>query len=247
MVICNIVYDKKDDCLQKYLDLPFINAADKHWKVKRNIPTLIYGFKLAKELYPNEIDPHNNCIRTNGLLNWSYSIEEFENKCWLDSWITQSIEKHLRCVPNNIDVIFNKSFELKAFLEKIDPFPLVHAGKHEIYIAEKRDWDNACIIHSFQMDNLTYAGIDPETFYYELLNYFENRCVVLSTNDIDFTRIKNTPISFQDLSLASQNESIDIQKIIRTFSSFIPLSKEMVLTYFLKHDLYSKTLFHSFL
>ena len=246
MVICNIIVNKKDDIIKKYENEKFINIVDKHWKIVNDLPTLIYGYKFAKELYP-ELVSHNDKIITKNI-QWTYSESEYKNKCTILDFISYSVKKHTQNYANNIDVIFdNRNFDFKSFVRKIDSFPLIHAGKYEIYVGEIKN-NGSAIIHSFQMDNLKYAGIDPETFFYDLLNAFERECIVFSTDEIDITKLKILPISFQDLIQASQNEILSFGEIIRTFKPYVKeLSKEMVLTYFLRHSLYSKKLFAHFI
>ena len=250
MVICNIIINEKPDAIiQKYQDVPFVNIVNKHWKLIEGKPTLIYGYKFAKELYP-EIQLDQWYIRKD--LFWTFNEHEASGKIpenWTDIFVREMVGFFLHSRQNNIDVIFDhKNFDLKSFVSKVGEWPLVHSGKHEIYVAEIGDYDKDVIVHSFQMDNLKYADLDPEKFFYDLISGFESECLVFSTAEIDLTRLKNSPLSFQDIIQASNNEILSFQEIVSTFSPYVTeFTKEMVLTYFMRHELYSKRLFTSFI
>ena len=246
MVICNIVYEKMDEVLEKYKDVEFVNLVDKHWKIKTKTPTLIYGYRLAQQLFPNDVNPNakSSLFKIKHNLHWSYTESELSEQQWVYGFIREALNSHLSCYHNDIDVIFN-DFDMDSFVRKLSEFPLIHAGKYEIYVG---DIDNGVVVHSFQMDNLKYAEMDPEEFFYELINRLEGRCVVLSTDEIDLTRTKYVPISFQDLAMAKYNKKIDFIDVLQMIRGHLDyVSKEMLITFFLKHDLYSKTLFKNFI
>ena len=72
MVICNIVFEKEDEVIKKYKDVEFINFADKYWKIKNILPTLIYGYKFAKRLFPEEVKSAPKEFHDGKLLYVSY-------------------------------------------------------------------------------------------------------------------------------------------------------------------------------
>lgn len=248
MVICNIVYEKMDDIISQYKDIGFVNLVDKHWKIKNNVPTLIYGYKFAQNLFPDgvNIKAKSDLFKINRNLYWSYTESELSSQQWSDAFITNSLTQHLYCYSNNIDVIFDNNWNFNHFVNKLSDYPLIHVGKYEIYVGDLND-NESVIIHSFQMDNLRYANLDPENFFYRIINTLEGKCVMLSTEEIDLTRTKVIPISFQDLMMAKYNKSISLTEVLELIKKYVSPTKEMLLTYFLKHELYSKTLFKSFL
>jgi len=240
MVICNIVTERK---LENTIKFPsFVNVCTKHWQIINKLPTLIYGHKMAKELYPNDLKIGQRYLRE--LISWSYTVEELESECWVNEFVDESVEKFLQCSHHSIDVIFDHSnFDVASFAHKLSKFPLIHAGAHEIYVAEKKD-DGKITVHSFQMDNLKYAGINPEEFFYKIINELDSKCIIFSTDEIDLTSLDKIPISFKDLVQASENQTITFKEIIATFSPHVKeFKKEMLLAYFLRHQLYTPQIF----
>jgi len=244
MVICNIIVEKSTDKLKSLPD--FVNVCDKHWKIVNKIPTLIYGYKTAKELYPNDLKIGERYLRQN--IQWSYTEEEMQSECWLDDFVKESVAKHLQCSHHSHDVIFDhRDFDLPSFYRHLTDFPMIHAGAHEIYVATKH-YDDSIIVHSFQMDNLKYAGIEPEAFFFQLINDLDCECVLYTMDEIDMTKFSKPPISFQDLLMASNRTHITFRDIILKFAPYVDeFKKEMILAHFIRHELYSPTLFKSFI
>jgi len=243
MVICNIIVERKTELTES---LPsFVNVCDKHWKVMDKLPTLIYGYRLAKELYPNDLKVGQLYLRQ--LIQWSYTEEEMQSECWLNDFIDESVAKHLQCSEHSIDVLFDhRNFDIGSFISGLSEFPLVHAGAHEIYVAEKRE--SQVIVHSFQMDNLRYAEIDPEAFFIQLVSELDSQCILFSTDEFMESMFAKPPLSFQDLLLAKNGTEITFKEIITTFSPHVnEFKKEMLLAYVLRHPLYSPTLFKHFI
>ena len=79
------------------------------------------------------------------------------------------------------------------------------------------------------MDNLKYTGIDPEKFFYQLINKLESKCVVFSLDEIEVRQFPTPPISFQDLIQASRNEMLTFKNVITTFRPWVDeFKKEML-------------------
>ena len=248
MVLCNIVHDGKlkaedQEALQKYIDSPLFNVCSRHWTVEDGILTILYGKRLAEDagFKTNGMDPRvltPQGYDANWLVRWTYAASELKEQMLLDDLIDNAIERHFYHHDNSIDVIFH-DWDFDSWLKGLEPWPLVHAGKYELYVSEKTA-RGEILIHSFKYDNLEYAGQDPETEFYNIINGLKGRCVVFSTDELDLTKMTVMPVSFQDMAQAHDNSIPTLLSIIALWAPFRQLNKHDLLIHILRMKYYSK-------
>lgn len=255
MVLCNIIHDKLTDArdeeaLKKYIESPLFNVCKKPSQILDGLPVILYGRKLATDAGYKIVGMDPNCLDKNGYATnwpilWTYAASELYEQMMLHDLAKSIIDRHFFYLDLSVDVVFH-DWDYPSWLHKIYPWPLVHAGKYELYVAEKDDYNNISI-HSFKYDNLQYAGIDPETMFYDIIRDLGSKCVVFSTAEIDLTKLNTIPISYQDLAQAHDGEIPTFSSIIKLYAPFRQLSKHDVLMHILRAKYFNKQKLSSFI
>lgn len=238
MVICNIVVDGSQDMepLRKHIKCPAINVIDDITHIHTEVPTLFYGYKNAVK-HCGEFDRGNRRINSSYL--WTYSKEEVDFECWVDEFVETSTKLWFNFIDNGIDVVFDE-FDTKEFVSHLNPFPLIHEGNFEIYIADWRDGN--INIHSIKKDTLEYVGIEPKKFLEEMYSLLDYAFLTIEAKRFNLLS-KRYPLFLDDLLFANSNEWVGIPEITKHFSN-VDIDRKKVIIYYLKRSEYLRPKFH---
>lgn len=245
MVICNIFSDVFDTSkiLQGYRGHDFINFAKTKHDLVVGVPTLVYGYKFAKQEYPH----FNDSTKVVGKnIFWSYNEYEFRNKVSASVFIDKCLDDFFKHEEHGIDVVF-QNYDLDAFVKSLRGFyPLIHNGKYEIYFAVVNSKLPEIAVWSIKKDTLAYVDIDPMNLLHEAIGVLEGECVVFSTDEVELTKLKKHPVYLNNLRQAFHGDVITFETIFSKFAKFRTLSKGDILTYVLKSEQYSLDLLEDF-
>lgn len=235
MTICNIIYDSSVSCLDDVIE-KYTSVVGFYDKVEptNGKPTLYYGRDIVKQLY-GPTKPGRYRLGNN--LFWSYSVEELEDECWIEKFISESFNSFFRHESIDIDVIFNPH-QLKETIDallNIDEFPIILNGKFVIYLCDTSR--QPLRIYSVKKDNLKYAGFDPTELVETIIAALNGRCFMFKTDELELTKYlktfedSNLPIFIQDLYKSWTNEDIDTDGIINLFRILDIISKKQLIVY----------------
>lgn len=240
MVICNIVHDSEMDwdsedgkVLQKYGLCPAINIITDITHLDTTVPTLFYGNKVAKRFMGEEkITPRNRKITK--FHYWSYTFAEVPYENWIIAFVKESADNYFKYVSNGIDVVFDE-FNTTEFVEHLNPYPLIHEGGYEIYIADWRDRE--IIIHSIKKDTLEYIGINVKEFLTEIYEMLDYDFLSIEANRFDISSKVNNkiPVFLDDLLFANCDKWTGIDELI-DYYSVIDITRPKVITYYLRQS-----------
>jgi hypothetical protein len=204
-----------------------------------SVPTLFYGYTNAI----NHCGKFDRSIRKiNTSYWWSYCSKEIKSENWIVEFVQNCEKEWFKHIDNGIDVIFDE-FNVDDFVSHLKPYPLVHEGNYEIYVADWRDGD--IIIHSIKKDTLEYVGINPREFLtsiHEKLNY---NFLSIESSTHDLIKEKK-PIFLDDLLFANSDEWIGIKEITEHFKnefSSIVVNRAAVIVYYLKQTKHLRSKF----
>lgn len=259
MVLCNIVHDKLTDpldqeAMRRYEESPLFNVCKKSNQIIDGLPVILYGKKLATAAGFKLDGLNPNCLDKNGYAThwptyWSYAVSELPSQVMLHDLAKTIVDRRFYYLDLSVDVIFH-DWDFDSWLHKIAPWPLVHAGRYELYVGEKDDFGNISI-HSFTYDNLRYKGIDPETMFYDIIRALGSKCVVFSTVEMDLVRINaqmpRAPISYQDLAQAHDGDIPTFSSIINLYAPFRKLSKHDILIHIISSKYFNRTKLSNFI
>lgn len=247
MVTCNIVYDDKIDwnsedgkTIEEFKNIPCVNVVSDITFLKTEAPTLFYGYRNAVK----NCGPFDKSSRViNKSYAWTYSKGEVDFECWVDEFVNGATESWFKYVDNGIDVVFDE-LDIDAFGSKLGPWPLIHDGNYEIYIA---DWNNGeIIIHSIKKDTLEYVGIKPDEFMESLAEILDYKFLTFEADRYwNQKRLRKKNPIFIDLLLeAAGNQWMGIKEIIDQFSN-VKIDRKKVIVYYLKQSEYLRPEFNS--
>ena len=232
MVICNIVLDDKTLISDKYINCPAINVIEDITFINTCVPTLFYGHDVAKKHLGDAFNRKYRKI--NDSYWWSYTDQEVSFDNWIDEFVDMAQRMWFKCINSGIDVVFDKAFDLSAFVDHLDPWPLIHEGTYEIYVGDWRD--GVIVVHSIKKDTLEYMDIDPKKWMkamYEQLNY---NFLSINAKAFDLKQ-RPIPIFLDDLLFANMDEWYGIDEIIDHFNaSGVVIDRTKVITYYLKQS-----------
>jgi hypothetical protein len=238
MFICNIVYQEdpnvtsEDENTIKWLEeCAAINLTTDLRDIIVEVPTLFWGITVARDMFPGFLDKSKRHIMGN--YYWSYTDSEISHENWVTKFVKDCGNKWFNAKDNGIDVVFNE-FDAQSFVDHLDPWPLIHEGTYEIYIADFRG--DGIIIHSVKKDTLEYIDINPSewlTVIYEALNY---QFLSIESKRFDLKSPK-LPIFLDDLLFANVDKWNGVDDIISNFSkSTVDIDRKKVITYYLKQS-----------
>lgn len=247
MDICNIVFDPDIDwnsesgkLLAKHNACPAVNVISDITHLNTSVPTLFYGKSVAEELWNDKVSIGRKQL--SAFHWWSYTVDEIPYECWIDEFVEDAAKNYFKYVSNGIDVVFDE-FDLGEFLGHLNPFPLVHKGGYEIYIADWRDRE--IIIHSIKMDTLEYIGIGVDEFLHEIYELLDYDFLTIETNRYDFYNNdqEKYPIFLDELLFANSDEWVGIDELI-DYYSVIHIDRPKVITYYLRQSEYLREKFN---
>ena len=246
MVICNIVvpedfeWDSEDGKLvAKHKLCPAINVVDDLTHIHTGVPTLFYSNKLAKKLWSDTIPARAR--KLNRFYWYTYALSEVPYENWIDEFVADAAKDYFQYVSNGIDVVF-EDFNMVEFVSHLNPYPLIHEGGYEIYIADWRDRE--IIIHSIKKDTLEYIGIKPKEFLtqmYELLDY-DFLSIEANRYDLRSKLNNKIPVFLDDLLFANSDQWFGIDEII-DYYSVIEIDRPKVITFYLRQSEYLRQKF----
>lgn len=236
MVICNVIYgenmNSEDlEILGKLRLCKSINVLTDILNLDEGANTIFYGYGTASKYF--DIENRKN-YRISDRCWWTYTNSEIKFENWIYQFIKKCESEWFSYKDNGIDIIFD-DFNLDDFIGKLKPYPLIHEGDYEIYIAEYSDGD--ITINSIKKETLEYAGINPKDFLkyiYSKLDYnfltFESKRYGLIQND-------KLPIFLDDLLFSISGELFEVKDVVNhfrnEFSSF-KIDRSKVIVYYLK-------------
>ncbi len=234
MVICNIIHresafdtDVDKRLISKYKKCPAIDVVS-DIPPTASLPSIIYGYGLAQAVTGKDVPRDTNKIKDN--LYWTYSDSEIGFENWLDEFVRQIKEDWFRCLENGIDVVFN-DFNVGEFAKALWPWPLIHEGTYEIYVAEVRG-ESEIVVHSIKKDTLEYIGIDPTGFLDDLHAKLGYRCLSIETPRHDLVR-KPRPVFVDDILYSETGVWNGVDEILANFAGF-RLERKDILVYYLR-------------
>jgi len=234
MVICNVLLDTIDEKISNLNTKKIINVCTDLTQIDTTVETLVYGYSLAKKLFGKYLNP--TTAKINSSYYWSFSTNEKENTTIVDEFIESRVKKYFKCIENGIDVVI-KEFDIDIFVDHLTEYPLLHRGKHEIYVVDYRA-SNQYIIHSFKKDTLEYSGVSPDVFFNAIIDKLHSECIMFSTDEIDlFNDREVLPLFLQDLYLAETNIWLtmkDIEREVMILKNTNTISKADVLIFLVK-------------
>jgi len=242
MVLMNVLIgsEKVPGELREY-DTPHINICSGISQVKTDKPTLIYGKKLAKEIFGDSVG-HDTKI--NQYYYWSYSEQEIPHECWVDKFVKKTLDEFFRCTDVSLDLMFDKLDPLEFFLQKTKKI-FIHNGRYEIYLCI--DDSGKLTIFSMKKDSLVYLGMDPDKLVVDLINGCGKSCMIFSNEDVDIKSCKVIPIVLQDACQALCGKILTMDSIHKQFESQRNLSKQEILVYIVKKFGSFEKIFQNFL
>jgi len=237
MVICNIVYDLDDTLseldskiLKKYENCKAVNVVTDITNLDTSVPTIFYGYRTAVK---NCGSVNRSRRQINSSYWWTYSNNEIKSENWIVEFVQQCEQDWFKHIDNGIDVVFDE-FDVNDFVSHLNPYPLVHEGNYEIYVADWRD-DNI-IIHSVKKDTLEYVGINPRDFLNSIHEKLDYKSLSIESATCDLIK-KRKPIFLDDLLFANSDEWVGIKEITEHFKnefSSIVVTRAAVIVYYLK-------------
>jgi len=244
MVICNVVYDPiiEDDLINELKNSPVVNTIDSITHIRSEVPTLFYGYKHAKKCLGEKMTRGSTDV--NKYYCWSYSDAEIKAENWVKKFIEQSGKQWFEHVDSSIDVVFEE-LDVDKFIEYLHPWPMIHEGTYEIYVA---DWSqNSNIkIHSIKKDTLEYLDIDPKDFLQELYDKLDYNFLAIEAQKFDLSDDK-FPVFLDDMLYASTNTWTGIDDIIDYFrGTGVEIDRKKVIVYYLRKSAFLRRYFSQY-
>jgi len=235
MFICNIVLNSQEKLNEKDEKIigwmktcPAINFIDNITFIHTEVPTLFYGHATTLDCFGDKFSRTERKI--NEHYYWTYSSGEVDHELWVEEFIKMCEIKWFKCVDNGIDVVFQK-FDIEEFAKHLNPWPMIHEGKYEIYIGDWRDGE--IVIHSIKKDTIEYLGVKHEKWLkalYKLLNY---DFVALEANQFDIFG-DDLPVFVDDVLYANNDEWRGISEIIDHYHGVnIVIDRKKVIIFYL--------------
>ena len=247
MVICNVVCRETADIegLNRLKNMPIVNVIDNITNIRSEVPTLFYGLALAQE-HLGEVDRKSTKISNH--YYWTYSDKEYKAENWLEAFVKKSGEDWFKFKDRGIDVVFDK-FDMADFVGDLQPWPMIHEGTYEIYIADWRlniDTTTSILIYSIKKDTLEYLDIDPKDFLQELYDALEYRFLAIEAKRFDLSN-ENKPIFLDDLLYANTDKWVGIDEIINHFvGTGVEIDRRKVIVYYLKQSAFLRRYFSKY-
>lgn len=234
MVICTIVSDKIEELetLKVMRDQWMFHVATPDEPIRSELPTLIYGRKLAQDIYGKHID----VMGEQGA--WSYNELEVPSRDWLNMFAIKEITNFFDQREIGIDTVF-EDFDVDILIDKLrggDVF--IHRGKYEMYFGTKSKC--GIDIYSLMYSNLEYSGIDSIELFHKVINSLEGKCIVYTTDEFDFKLTKTPPMVAQDYIQDVTTNITELFDPMEDLSEYRIPSKSDIITIFMKSDWFSK-------
>lgn len=247
MVICNIVIDPNETycesdelILGKYKLCSAIRVVDDITFLTPS-PTIFYGFKNANSRFKGELDRQEKWI--NKHYCWTYNDSEISFENWLDKFVDECFDKYFKYVDSGIDVVFERNFDWVEFTKWLHPYPIIHEGKYEIYIADWIDGEDITI-HSVKKDTLKYINEDPTKFIHTLYQLLDYEFLSIDAKSVDLS-MKKKPIFLDDLLFANSNQWIGVDEVINNFS-LVEIDRKKIIVYYLKQSAHLREHFEKY-
>jgi len=176
--------------------------------------------------------------RTNTKINrfyyWTYNDSEIQFENWIEDFIQKCFDEKFKYINNGIDVVF-KTFNIEEFINHLNPYPLVHEGRYEIYIADWRDGD--IVIHSIKKDTLEYVGVDPNRFILAMHKMLDYEFLTFESRQFQLVNEK-PPVFIDSLLHAFNNTWMGIDEIIENFkySGIESIDRKSIIVYYLQES-----------
>lgn len=215
MVICNVIYgenmNSEDlEILGKLRLCKSINVLTDILNLDEGANTIFYGYGTASKYF--DIDNRKN-YRISDRCWWTYTNSEIKFENWIYQFIKKCESEWFSYKDNGIDIIFD-DFNLDDFIGKLKPYPLIHEGDYEIYIAEYSDGD--ITINSIKKETLEYAGINPKDFLKYIYSKLDYNFLYIDSKKYDLINNPH-PIFLDDFIFSNTGELIDISEVVDHF------------------------------
>lgn len=224
MIMVNILH-RGDSVLRglRLLNKFYINVVTDIVHLHTGVPTLILGYDLAKETI-GDVKPDQRKI------NQFYWWCKPDDEDYIQRFVERCVTKSLDHVDHGIDPVFD-GFDPDQFFESLSSFPLVHNGKHELYVVE--DLGDKIVVHSLKHDALRYVGYDPDRIFEQLIVAWDGAVLVLSTDEFKLNLDHQCPVFMFNLIEADHGQKMSINGLVGSFSPRY-MSKPELLTYLMK-------------
>lgn len=240
MVIANIITDGSDSSIMSRFNIPVINICSGIDEIKTDHPTIIYGKKLAKSIFGDLVGGETSI---NSLYSWTYSNNEIKNECWIDKFISDSISGFFSGITDeHIDMLFHHT-DIDLFFGNIPRYFMIHNGRHEVYVCQ---YTGTMKVSSMKKDTMNFVNADPEKFIIDMIERYNGKCLVLSSNDIDISIPKIIPLVLQDIHQSVSGRILSIENVDEMFRPVVRLSKQQILGYIMRETEYLKDKFEQF-
>lgn len=235
---CNILYDTefKDSLLfKKYRHKTHspVKFSQDITELDTMVPTLVYGYKLAKSIFGDMISQTNR--RINNHYYWSYNPTEMEKEDWSIKFVDTCIRSWLSCNKISVDVVFGGFFDVKGFIDKLGPYPMIVEGNFEIYVG---DWsEKEVTVYSIQKQAFEYVDTNPQDVLTNMYTWLDNKFLTYDTKkfySVDSNKNRN-PVFVDELLFANSDVWIGIPEIHSIFEDMVITHNE-VITYYLQRS-----------